>query len=328
MNFQPSPEQRALQEGIRSYCETRLTVEELRRLEGRGVDRALWKELAEMGVFALRLPEERGGLGLGAADAVLVFEELGRKVVPGPLVWTQLAAELVDSAASGEVVVGGLDLCSASASPYLIEHYDSLDALLVLRPGGVEILNPQQLEVQPVKDPLDPLTPLHHAPQLPAGKRIRSAADAKKLRLEGMALASALCLGIAEATLDMANAYAKQREQFNRPIGSFQAIKHMLADMFVQQEVARAAAYAAGATIDHPEAGDVEQAARGAKLVCAEAAINNARACIQIHGGMGYTWEVPAHYYLKRAWVLDTVFGSSDEHAERIAGILAAPDAG
>lgn len=323
MNFQPSPEQRALQEGIRSFCETRVTVEELRRLEGRGVDRVLWKELAEMGVFALRLPEERGGLGLGAADAALVFEELGRKVVSGPLLWTQLAAALVDGAAAGKVVVGGLDLCSASPAPYMIEHYESLDVLLVLRPDGVEILAPDQLTVQPVNDPLDPLTPLHHAAQLPAGKRIGSDADACKLRQEGMALVAALSLGIAEATLDMANAYAKQREQFNRPIGSFQAIKHMLADMFVQQEVARAAAYAAGATLDHPEVGNVEQATRGAKLVAAEAAIKNARACIQIHGGMGYTWEVPAHYYLKRAWVLDTVFGDGDEHAERIAEILA-----
>jgi alkylation response protein AidB-like acyl-CoA dehydrogenase len=325
MNFQPSPEQRALQQGIRSFCEARLTVDELRRLEGRGVDRALWKELAEMGVFALRRPEEQGGLGLAAADAVLVFEELGRKVVPGPLLWTQLAADLVDGAAVGEVVVGGLDLCGASPVPYMIEHYESLDVLLVLRPDGVETLDPGSVTVQPVNDPLDPLTPLHYAAQLPAGKRIGSDAAASKLRLEGMALVASLCLGIAEATLDMANAYAKQREQFNRPIGSFQAIKHMLADMFVQQEVARAAAYAAGATLDHPEVANVEQTVRGAKLVTAEAALENARACIQIHGGMGYTWEVPAHYYLKRAWVLDTVFGASDEHAERIAEILSTP---
>jgi alkylation response protein AidB-like acyl-CoA dehydrogenase len=323
MYFQPSPEQRALQEGIRSFCETRLPVEELRRLEGNGFDRTLWKELAEMGVFALRRPEARGGLGLGAADAALVFEELGRKVVPGPLVWTQLAADLVDDVATGEVVVGGLDLCGASPAPYMVEHYESLDVLLVLRPDGVEQLDPEQLTVRRVNDPLDPLTPVHHVAELPAGKRIGTSADAQQLYLEGMALVSALCLGIAEATLEMANTYAKQREQFNRPIGSFQAIKHMLADMFVRQEVARAAAYAAGATLDHPEVGSVEQAARGAKLVAAEAAVNSARACIQIHGGMGYTWEVPAHYYLKRAWVLDSIFGTSDEHAERIAQIVA-----
>lgn len=322
MNFQPSPEQQALQEGIRSFCATRLTVDELRRLEGRGFDRALWSELAEMGVFALRRTEERGGLGLGAADASLVFEELGRTVAPGPLVWTQLAADLVEGAATGEVVVGGLDVCGVSPTPYLIEHFESLDVLLVVRPDRVELVDPRRLEAAPIGDPLDPLTPVHYVAELPAGRQIGSDADAKRLRLEGMALVASLCLGIAEAALDMANEYAKQREQFNRPIGSFQAIKHMLADMFVHQEVARAAAYAAGATLDHPEVGDVEQATRGAKLVAAEAAIKNARACIQIHGGMGYTWEVPAHYYLKRAWVLDTLFDGNYEHAERIAEIL------
>jgi alkylation response protein AidB-like acyl-CoA dehydrogenase len=126
-------------------------------------------------------------------------------------------------------------------------------------------------------------------------------------------------LGIAEATLELALDYAKKREQFGRTIGSFQAIKHMLADMFVRQEVARAGVYAAGATLDHPEVGDVERAVAGAKITSSESAMKNARACVQIHGGMGYTWEVPAHYYLKRCWVLESVFGTGDEHAAELA---------
>ena len=139
------------------------------------------------------------------------------------------------------------------------------------------------------------------------------------MRLAGAALVSAQLLGIAEASHELAVEYAKGREQFGRAIGSFQAVKHILADMFVRLEVARAAVYAAGATLDDPGVGDVARAVASAKLVAGEAALRNARACIQVHGGMGYTWEVPAHYYLKRSWVLASVFGGGDEHAEDLA---------
>jgi len=87
--------------------------------------------------------------------------------------------------------------------------------------------------------------------------------------------------------------------------------------------VARAAVYAAGATIDDPVVGDVARAVSAAKLVCGDAAMKNSRACIQVHGGMGYTWEVPAHYFLKRTWVLESVFGTGEEHEMRMAGKVA-----
>jgi len=129
-------------------------------------------------------------------------------------------------------------------------------------------------------------------------------------------------LGVAEATHDLAVAYAKEREQFGRPIGSFQAIKHMLADSFVRKEVARASAFAAAATLDHPEVGDVAQAVSGAKINAGEAAMKNARTCIQVHGGMGYTWEVATHYYLKRAWVLENRFGTASAHADSLGAAV------
>jgi alkylation response protein AidB-like acyl-CoA dehydrogenase len=94
--------------------------------------------------------------------------------------------------------------------------------------------------------------------------------------------------------------------------------------MFVRQEVARAAVYAAGATLDDPGVGDLDRAVSGAKLVAGEAALRNARTCIQVYGGMGYTWEMPPHYYLKRAWVLANVFGTGDEHEERVLERVAA----
>ena len=320
MDFQLTEDQVALQEGVRSFCAARVSRDQRRELDVRGkFDRELWRELAEMGVFNLRLAESAGGVGLGSADAVLVFEELGRRCVPGPLVWTHLAAGLIDGAASGDKLVSGLDLMGGESGPILIEHRDDIDALLVLRADGVDLVEPRELDGRKIAEPLDPFTPVFHVERLPRGERIADAARARQLWLEGAALVSGQLLGIAEETLTMANDYAKQREQFGRPIGSFQAIKHILADMFVRQEVARAAAYAAGATLDDPEVGDVARAVSSAKLTAGEAAMKNSRACIQVHGGMGFTWEIPAHFYLKRTWVLESVFGTADDHADRIA---------
>ena len=326
MDFQLSEDQEALRDSLRSFCEGRAGAERLPEFDqADGFDAELWGELAEMGVFGLRLAEDEGGVGLGTADAVLVFAELGRRLVPGPLVWTHLAAGLIKGAASGDNVVGGLDRMGALANdPILIEHWAQLDDLLVLRPTGVYRVDPKSLDARPIGVPLDPLTPLHQVDALPEGEKLGDADDAVRLRLEGAALVSGQLLGIAEATLELANAYAKGREQFGRPIGGFQAVKHILADMFVRQEVARAAAYAAGATIDDPLVGDVARAVSSAKITCGEAAMKNSRACIQVHGGMGFTWEVPAHYYLKRTWVLESVFGTVDEHAESVASSVAA----
>ena len=137
MDFRVTEDQAALQEGIRNFCEGRVSIDQLRELEGPGFAADLWSELAEMGVFALRLDESAGGVGLGTADAVLVFEELGKALVPGPLAWTHLAAGLVDGAADGSTVVGGLDLFAGGEGAQVVEHLEQIDALLVLRRDGV-----------------------------------------------------------------------------------------------------------------------------------------------------------------------------------------------
>jgi alkylation response protein AidB-like acyl-CoA dehydrogenase len=326
VDFQRSDDQKALQEGIRSFCEGRVSLDALRGLEEK-FDRGLWKELAQMGVFALRQPESRGGVGLGMADAVLVFSELGRRLVPGPLAWTHLLADRIEGAGAGDVVVGGIDLLDPRGGPALIEHLGALDALVALRADGVYRIDPRRLRAESVATPLDPHTPLSHVAELPRGEAIGSTADARRLRLLGAVLVSAQLLGIAEMSQELATEYARGREQFGRPIGSFQAIKHILADAYVRQEHARAAVYAAGATFDQPEVGLPERAAAAAKLTAGEAAQKNARACVQVHGGMGYTWEIPAHYYLKRAIVLENAFGCGEEHAERMAELIGASEA-
>jgi alkylation response protein AidB-like acyl-CoA dehydrogenase len=316
MDFRVTSEQRELAQGVRAFCDRR--VPQPRELE-KGFDRALFRELADLGVFALRSPEKNGGLGRTNADAVLVFEELGRALVPGPVAWTHLAADFVAGARDGAVVVVGLEIPRAERKALaILEHPRDLDVLLVLRDDSVERIDAKTLDVRAVDVPLDPLTPVGLAESLPAGERIGGRDEARRMRLAGTTLVAAQLLGIAEATLALAVDYAKVREQFGRPIGAFQAIKHILADMFVRLEVARAAVYAAAATLDAPEVGDPARAVSVAKLHAGESAILNARACIQVHGGMGYTWEIPAHYFLKRAYVLESTFGTRDHHANAL----------
>lgn len=322
MDFELSDDQMALQEGVRNFCEGRVPMPVIRALaDGGSLDRDLWRELADMGVFSLRLPEADGGVGLGWADAVLVFEELGRALVPGPLVWTHLAAGLVPGAASGEVVVGGIERDDPSR---LVEHLGSVDVVLIVDADGVWQVDAGTLASREIAQPLDPLTPVRELTEsVPQGERLAGPDTAAQLRLQGAALTAGLLLGVAEAATDLAVTYARERVQFDKPIGAFQAVKHLLADMFTRVEVARGAVYAAGVTLDDPTVGSVERAVAAAKLTAAEAAIGNGKSCIQVHGGMGYTWEVDAHLYFKRAYALEPAFGGIDACADTMADLLA-----
>jgi alkylation response protein AidB-like acyl-CoA dehydrogenase len=155
--------------------------------------------------------------------------------------------------------------------------------------------------------------------ELPRGEQVADAATAAAWRTRGATLTSALQLGVAEGACELATAYAKERRQFGKPIGQFQAIKHLCADMVSRVEVCRAAVYMAGVCLDAPDVGDPGRAASVARILADRASSENGKDCVQVHGGMGYTWEVDAHLFVKRAWALATAFGSSDEHAESLA---------
>lgn len=317
MNFDLDADDLALQSGIRELCAGRFPIERLRALVSPGgVDRDDWRALGGAGVFNLRRPESEGGIGMGMAAATVVFEELGRALVPGPLVSSHITAGLVEGAAEGATMVGIVP----AYGPAVVEHFEALDVLLHLGKDGVMLSQRSEVEATPVPRPLDPLVPLAVVDEgLTRSLRVGDAAEAARLQQEGAVLVAAQLVGIAAAVTDLAVAYAKTREQFGRPIGAFQAVKHLCADMLVATEVARAAVYAAGATIDQPEVGDVARAIHGAKLLASEAALRNAKGCIQVHGGMGFTWEIDAHLYLKRAVVLATQFGGADAHADALA---------
>jgi len=302
MNFDLSDDQRALQDGIRSLCEGRFDMTRVRA----GFDAGTFTELADTGVFSLRAD------GFGWADVSLTFQELGRALVPGPLVWSHLAHGVVDG------VVGGLDR-PPPGEPALVEHRAVLDALVVLDDDAVAVVRPAQLDGgEDLTWPLDPLTPMHRLAALPPGEPIGDPGLARDWRQAGALLTAAYQVGMAAACVERATGYALDREQFGRPIGSFQAVKHLLADLAVRAEVARAAVDAAACTLDDPETGDAPRAVSGARLLAGEAALANAKGALQVYGGMGFTWEVDVHLYLKRAWVLNTAFGTPGAHADAL----------
>jgi alkylation response protein AidB-like acyl-CoA dehydrogenase len=327
MDLELTSDQAALRDELRRFLAGRFDPDTRRACADQpgAVDRAAWKELASMGVFSLTLAEADGGVGLGLAEAAIVFEELGRAAVPGPLVATFLAAtlggDLAEAAAAGDAVVGAV----ARAEPAVVEHLDALDALLVLsdgapvvagRPGG------RRLE-----RPLDPLTPVHLVDSLPAGATVGDHADAARLQRDGSLLVAAMQVGLGEAAVALATGYAKERQQFGKPIGSFQAVKHLLAEAHVWVDVARAAVHAAAVELDEAAAGGAPPGSTcgvdAARLVASEAAAGATATCVQVHGGMGFTWEVDAHLLLKRAAVLDVAFGSAHDACEARADALA-----
>ncbi|MFC6067697.1 acyl-CoA dehydrogenase family protein [Streptomyces ochraceiscleroticus] len=318
MDFHLTDDQQALRAGVRELLAGRFPGERLRaavdayEAAGRGpvLDRALWRELADAGFFSLLLPEADGGAGLGLPEAVLVLEEAGRALVPGPLVAGMLLAGAVDGAAAGERVAG---LCDAATMPALWEHPSDCDEVIVVAERAAYRCAPGSLRTAPVRS-VDPLTPLARLLEGPGGAPY--AADVPRIRREAVLLTAAQQLGGAAHALEAAVAYARYREQFGAPIGSFQAVKHLCAQMLVRVELARSAVYAASVTEDPAEVA-------GAKLLADEAAVRNARDCLQVHGGMGFTWEADVHLLLKRAWLRGESRQSAAAGEEALAAALA-----
>ena len=316
MDLDPDDDQRALQDTVARFAADRWPMERVREA-AEGIDRSAWRELAELGTFVLSVPEAEGGVGLRAIDAVLVHEALGAALVPGPLIGSTLAAPFDADVAAGVALAGVIEPRVGTAM--LVEHASSLDSLWIVRDSGVSVVAVDELDLEPVRRPIDPTTPLALARDLPAGTEVGGPELAAHWRRSGTVLAAAQLVGGSEASTALAVAYASEREQFGRPVGSFQGLKHLLADSFVRTELARSALWAAGVLLDEPDAGDPDRAIAGAMLLAARAATENAKTCVQVHGGMGFTWEVDAHLHLKRAWVLETMFGSTDDDARLVA---------
>ena len=322
MEFRLSDDQFELQDAVRKFCDDTLPIGGVAERVGGLGDRSSWRALADLGVFGLLVPVDLAGSGLGCVEATVVFEQLGAHLVAGPVVWSTITAPLMTGTVDGSRVVAGLELDLQSADPLVVEHGAEADTVVVLHPGGAFAHERDDLPDAVALDPLDPLTPVTRFTQLSEGSRIGDGETSHHLRLLGTVLSAALLLGIAGQSLEVARDYALTREQFNVPIGSFQALKHLMADMFVRVELARSATYAAASVIDNPRVGDPQRAGRIAKLLAGEAALANSRASVQILGGMGFTWAMPPHFLLKRSWVLESSFGTTEDHARALGAGL------
>ncbi|KJY43770.1 acyl-CoA dehydrogenase [Streptomyces sp. NRRL B-1568] len=323
MDFRPDDDQRALKAGMRELLKARFPRERLREAadadrSGPAFDRALWRALGEAGLFSLRLSEKDGGAGLGLPEAVLVFEEAGRALLPGPLVATHLAAGYVPGAAEGAAVVTAVD------RPGMVEHLDASEAVLLLNHPGVHVLSTaggtgrEKLPGRPVRS-VDPTTPLYDVRQLPPAVTDHAmqvaAPGADRLRREAALLTAAQQLGSASRTLEMAVDHARTRIQFGRPIGTFQAVQHLCAQMLVRAEIARSSVHAASLTMT---ACDIS----AAKLLADDAAVRNARDCLQLHGGLGFSWDMDVHLHLKRSWLRLEQWQGAYEAEEVLAAAL------
>ena len=297
MDLELSDDQVSLRDGIRSLLGGRFGPDRVRD----GFNRAAHVELRDAGVFSLIAD------GFCWADSAVVFEQLGEFCVPGPLVVCALSGEVASHVDAHD--------------PHVIEHLGAVDAVFCL---GTDVRRADAPTLAGTTSdwPLDPLTPVTRVAS-PVFEIVVGGSDvASQWRQRGAVLTAAYQLGMASRLTEMSVQYAKERIQFDRPIGSFQAIKHLLADMVVRVEIARASVYAAAAHLDEPNEIGLDRSIAVAKTLASDAAIANGKAATQVHGGMGYTWEIDVHLYMKRAWVLETHFGTTDAHCDTIATAL------
>jgi alkylation response protein AidB-like acyl-CoA dehydrogenase len=340
---QLTEEQRGLRDAVHTLLAKRSDSAAVRRAveQPAGYDSALWQVLCEqIGVAALAVPERFGGAGAGRREVQIVMEELGRTLTPAPLLGSVLAAALLlaldDEPASerllpriaagtvaavawagadGRWARGAFDVTGEvlTGEAHFVLDADSAEVLLAVADNAVYAVDPSAAEV--THTPTMDLTRRLGRVRLEgvAGVRIgpadASAALGAALEEAVVALAAEQ-VGAAAQALEMTVEYAKVRYQFGRPIGSFQALKHRMADLYVLLEAARSAAYAAGDGAVLPSV---------AKAYCSEALHTIAAETIQLHGGIAITWEHDAHLYFKRAHGSAALFGAPREHLRRLA---------
>lgn len=343
MDFTFSDEQVMAAGMVRDLLADHCTGADLRRLMAADAPRdpERWAALRDMGLTSLLVPEAAGGLGLGEVDLVLIAEACGYAALPEPLVEQAgviaplLAAIDHPPAANWLQKIASAEATAALAHPInpFVADADGATVLLLINDGMLHLVETGALTLirQPSIDPFRRLFRVEWQPS--AATQIADAGTTRKVLAQalerGALFAAAQGLGLAQRSVDLAATYARDRQQFGKPIGSYQAVKHLLATVQVAIEFARPVVHAAAAEIG---AGDLHARARvsHAKLAALGAAEQAARTAIQVHGAMGYSWEVDVHFYLKRALALAGAWGDEIFHrkrvAERIFGAPLGPD--
>lgn len=315
-----TPEQLALRDAVRSlldkHSDVRAAIE-----TPHGYDKDVWARLCDIGV--LPIPEQHGGSGAGLAETRIALEELGRTLTPSPLLASTLAAHALLATGNEEACDRLLPRIADGTVATLVWPWDnartSLDgpasyvldgdlAEILLATDGTDLyeidLAGVTREHTPTMDQTRRLAVIH----LAGAGATRLGHWSPAVRDIALSLLAAEQVGAAARALELTVEYTKTRVQFGKPIGSFQALKHRMADLHVLVETARSAALAA----------DDEVSAAVAKVYCSEAFFRVAAEMVQLHGGIAITWEHDAHLYLKRAHGSGQLFGSPAVHLERL----------
>ncbi|MEW4467439.1 acyl-CoA dehydrogenase [Parasphingorhabdus sp. JC815] len=294
MDFRLSEDQLILTEGVRDFLSGTHGPDVLRRLDEQdNRDDSIWQGLTEMGLPGLLVPEDQGGLGLSLLDAALIAKECGRAA---------LAEPLVDTAFVGV--------------PWLIRRGER-DMLGDIAAGNHKValahtINGWVADGNAGGEPLQSVDSMRNLSSLPA-----DASDDETLLNFGALMSAAQLLGLAEAMLDQTVEYAKIRNQFGQPIGAFQAVKHHLATARVKTEFAAPVVWRAAQAMDD-ESSNAAIAISHAKIAAGDTAWAVSETAIQIHGAMGYTYEVDLHFWMKRSWALAGAWGDRAFHLRRI----------
>ena len=292
MDFRFTDDQLLLAESIRDYLAGTHGPDVLRRLdEGEARDPAIWQGLVEMGLTGLLVPEEHGGLGMGLVEAAMIAVECGRACLAEPLVDTAFvgAAWLLSKGETGD-----LESIAAGERKVALAH----------------AVNPWVADGE--GDALTSVDPLRRLSEAPG-----DATDDPHLLDLGVLMSAAQLIGLSDAMLEQSTEYAKIRNQFGQPIGGFQAIKHHLASCAVAIEFAKPVLWRAAASL---QAGDRNASIHvsHAKVAATDAAAVTSETAIQVHGAMGYTYEVDLHFWMKRSWALAGAWGSRTFHMQRV----------
>ena len=325
MKFSFTDDQRMFAEGLRDLLNNECTPAHVREAweNHQGHIPQLWSRLADMGVLSILVPEAHGGMGGNLVDAVLLFQELGRAGVPGPVLEHMavaapaLAGHSVNSSLASALVDGSkIATLWVDSSPY-VAHAQVADVI---------VRTSDYLEGFTFTD----VHGIDGGRQLFAVEGGSSTAVSSEVfglpAVDVMALASAAYLvGASERMIEVAAEYARQREQFGKPIGSFQAVKHLMSDALLKVEFAKAPTYRAAwsASNGAPTAlRDISMA----KALASEAAYRASRSSMQVHGGIGYTWEADLQLWMKKSWALMRSYGDATFHRRRVGASVLSPE--
>ena len=331
MNFDFNDDQQAIKRTARDFLASRYTPETVRRLAESGAyDDGLWSEMAELGWAGIFIAEDHGGQGLGVVELVILMEELGFAMAPAPFFSNAAAGLAIAGAGSDEqrerwlpgIASGearGTVGIAANGSAPLVPDAAGAEVIVLLEEGRGTVVAATEVDVEK-QETIDSTR---------AFFRVRASGGEPLARDTGpvadriaVALAAELT-GVSQRAMEMAVGYARERKQFDRPIGAYQAISHRCAQMLLETEGARSTTYYAGWAADHePESAPL--AASMAKAYASDAGWRVTAAALQVHGGIGFTWEHDLHFLLKRAKTGAHLFGTAREHRERVARLISA----